>query len=46
VGRLFPKGMNLIDMTKSNQILQTREKINERSAKSQTLSYWGLATLI
>jgi hypothetical protein len=35
----FPKGMNSTDMTKSNQIFQTRKKINERSAKSQTLSY-------
>jgi hypothetical protein len=32
--------MKFIDMTKkNNQIFQTREKINERSAKSQTLSY-------
>jgi hypothetical protein len=36
----------ITDITKSNQIFQTREKINERSAKSQTLSYLGLATLI
>jgi hypothetical protein len=29
--------MKFTDMVKSNQIFQTREKINERSAKSQTL---------
>jgi hypothetical protein len=31
--------MKFTDMTKCNQIFQTREKINERSAKSQPLSY-------
>jgi hypothetical protein len=35
--KAFSKGMNFPDMTKSNQIFWTREKINERSIKSQTL---------
>jgi len=38
--------MKFTDMTKSNQIFQKREKNNEISSKSQTLSYNGLATLI